>query len=124
MDDTRDNQLLSVFEGVGLIGLARINLASGTFVLSEIASGLLAHELERINPAEILVSDDFSHTAISNIKCSKKCLAAWQFDYDSAFQTLTKQFNSYDLKGFGLCRYTSCNLCCGCVTKLYKVYTA
>ncbi len=32
---------------------------------------------------------------------SKKRLAIWQFDFDSAFQTLTKQFNTHDLNGFG-----------------------
>ncbi len=101
MDDTRDNQLLSVFQGESLIGLARINLASGTFVLSEIAIGLLAQELERIHPAEVLIADDFNHAAISAIKCPKKRLATWRFDSDAAFQTLTKQFNTYDLNGFG-----------------------
>ncbi len=101
MDDTRDSQLLSIFAGDGLIGLARINLASGTFILSEIAPGLLAQELERIHPAEILVADDFNHPALASIKCPKKRLAIWQFDGDSAFQTLTKQFNTYDLNGFG-----------------------
>ena len=101
MDDTRDSQLLSIFAGDGLIGLARINLASGAFILSEIAPGLLAQELERIHPAEILVADDFNHPALASLKCPKKRLAIWQFDGDSAFQTLTKQFNTYDLNGFG-----------------------
>ena len=101
MDDTRENQLLSVFQGDGLIGLARIDLASGKFILSEIATGLLAQELERIQPAELLIADDFNHAAISAIKCSKKRLAIWHFDFDSAFQSLTKQFNTFDLKGFG-----------------------
>ncbi|MEY3804847.1 MAG: hypothetical protein RL667_969, partial [Pseudomonadota bacterium] len=44
LDETRDTPLLSVFQGDGLIGLARINLAAGTFILSEIAVGLLAQE--------------------------------------------------------------------------------
>lgn len=101
MDDTRDSQLLSIFANDGLVGLARINLASGSFVLSEIATGLLTQEIERIHPAEILFADDFNHAAISAIKCPKKRLANWQFDFDSAFQTLTKQFNTYDLNGFG-----------------------
>ncbi len=72
MDDTRDNQLLSVFQGDGLIGLARINLASGTFILSEVAPGLFIQELERIHPAEVLIADDFNHTAVTSIKCPKK----------------------------------------------------
>ncbi|HSI38531.1 MAG TPA: DNA mismatch repair protein MutS [Methylotenera sp.] len=101
LDESRDNQLLSIFQGDGIIGLARLNLASGTFILSEIAVGLLAQEVERIAPSEILLADDFQHAALSNNKVAKKRLSPWQFDFDSAFSTLTKQFNTYDLNGFG-----------------------
>ena len=41
LDDTRDNLLLALCFGEGLVGLARINLASGELILSEIAPGLL-----------------------------------------------------------------------------------
>ncbi|HEY9210275.1 MAG TPA: DNA mismatch repair protein MutS [Methylotenera sp.] len=101
LDESRDNQLLSIFQSDGVLGLARLNLASGSFVLSEIAVGLLAQEVERIAPSEILFSDDFQHTALSLAKVAKKRLSPWQFDFDSAFSTLTKQFNTYDLNGFG-----------------------
>ncbi len=101
LDESRDNQLLSIFQAEGVIGLARLNLASGAFVLSEIAVGLLGQEIERIAPSEILLADDFQHVAIGLSKVAKKRLSTWQFDFDSAFNTLTKQFNTYDLNGFG-----------------------
>lgn len=101
LDASRDNQLLSIFEKDGFIGLARLNLASGTFILSEIATGLLAQEIERIAPSEILMSDTFEHHALNTSKVAKKRLSAWQFDFDSGFSTLTKQLNTYDLNGFG-----------------------
>ena len=101
LDETRDNQLLSICFGDGLVGLARLNLASGEFVLSEIALGLLAQELERINPAEIVCADDMQNLAINQHKAPKKRLSAWQFDFDAATTSLTKQFNTRDLHGFG-----------------------
>ncbi|MCB5191652.1 DNA mismatch repair protein MutS [Methylobacillus arboreus] len=101
LDDTRDNLLLAIARAEGVLGLARINLASGRFVLSEVAPGLLGQELERISPAEIIYPDDFSHVALEQVKCSKKRLAPWQFDLDSSIQTLAKQFSTYDLDGFG-----------------------
>ena len=101
LDESRDNQLLSIFQADGVLGLARLNLASGGFILSEIAIGLLAQELERIAPSEILLPDDFIPPALSLSKVAKKRLSPWQFDFDSAFNTLTKQFNTYDLNGFG-----------------------
>ncbi len=101
LDESRDYQLLSIFQAEGMLGLARLNLASGTFILSEIAVGLLGQELERIAPSEILYADDFQHAALSGSKVAKKRLSLWQFDFDSAFNTLTKQLNTYDLNGFG-----------------------
>lgn len=101
LDESRDNQLLSIFQAEGVIGLARLNLASGSLILSEIAVGLLGQEIERIAPSEILLADDFQHATIGLSKVAKKRLSPWQFDFDSAFNTLTKQFNTYDLNGFG-----------------------
>jgi DNA mismatch repair protein MutS len=101
LDDTRDNWLLALCFGEGLVGLARINLASGDLILSEIAPGLLAQELERIAPAELLFADNVSHIAVHHAACSKKRLRAWQFDLDSAKTLLTKQFNTHDLNGYG-----------------------
>jgi DNA mismatch repair protein MutS len=101
LDETRDNQLLSIFASDGVIGLARINLTSGAFVLSELATGQLAQELQRIAPVEIICADDFKHPALESFDCAKKRLSAWQFDVDAATTSLTKQFNTRDLQGFG-----------------------
>ena len=101
LEESRDYQLLSIFAADGLLGLARLNLASGSFVLSEIAVGLLAQEIERIAPTEILIADDFTHSALSQIKVAKKQLSPWLFDVESATKTLTQQLCTYDLNGFG-----------------------
>jgi DNA mismatch repair protein MutS len=120
LDETRDNQLLSVFAGDGLLGLARINLASGSFILSEIAQGHLAQELQRINPAEIICADDFKHSVLDNFDCAKKRLSPWQFDADSAFKTLTAQFNTLDLSGFGAQQLTAAMCAAGALLDYVK----
>ena len=107
LDDSRDNLLLAICAGEGVIGMAHINLASGQFVLSEIAVGLLSQELERIGAAELLIADDFRHAAIETSKCPKRRLAPWQFDLDSARQSLTKQFETRDLDGYGCAGLTA-----------------
>src|SRR5690606_22787627 len=101
LDESRDSWLLALAAGRDVLGLARINLASGRFVLHEIAPALLAEELQRIAPAELLLAEGFSHPAIDAVHCSKKHLAPWQFDIDSARQSLTRQFATRDLAGFG-----------------------
>ena len=120
LDETRDNQLLSICFGDGLVGLARLNLASGEFVLSEIAIGLLAQELERINPAEIVCADDVQNVAINQHKAPKKRLSAWQFDFDAATTSLTKQFNTRDLHGFGCADLTPAIAAAGALLEYVK----
>ncbi|SNR76715.1 DNA mismatch repair protein MutS [Methylobacillus rhizosphaerae] len=120
LDDTRDNLLLAIARGDGVLGLARISLASGRFVLSEIAPGLLAQELERISPAEVIYADDDAHPALEAVKCSKKRLAPWQFDLDSAMQGLTKQFNTYDLDGFGCADMSAAIMAAGALLDYVK----
>ncbi len=75
LDATRDQPLLSVCFGDGVIGLAKLNLTSGAFVLSEIAVGHLEQELARIHPAEIVCADDVQHASLIQYKAPKKRLA-------------------------------------------------
>jgi DNA mismatch repair protein MutS len=88
--------------------------------LSEIAVGHLAQELERISPAEIIVADDFKHSALENFACAKKRLSAWQFDADSAQKTLTTQFNTIDLAGFGAQHLTAALCAAGALLDYVK----
>ena len=120
LDETRDSQLLSVFVTDGLVGLARVNLAAGSFILSEIAIGALAQELQRINPAEVICADDFKHGALEQFACAKKRLSAWQFDADSAQKTLTAQFNTIDLAGFGAQHLTAALCAAGALLEYVK----
>ncbi|HSI45413.1 MAG TPA: DNA mismatch repair protein MutS [Methylophilus sp.] len=101
LDETRDNTLLCIAKGDGVLGLARLNLASGEFVLSEIAPGHLSQELERIHPAELITGDDHTSEILQQARCAKKRLAPWQFDLESAQRSLSQQFNTHDLAGFG-----------------------
>ncbi len=120
LDETRDNNLLAICFGEGLVGLARLNLASGEFVLSEIAVGQLNQELERINPAEIVCADDVNHAAITLYKAPKKRLAPWQFDLSAATTTLTKQLNTRDLSGFGCVDLTAAIAAAGALLEYVK----
>jgi DNA mismatch repair protein MutS len=110
LDEHKDSLLMAVCAGTGeqagLLGLARINLAAGQLVLSEIAPGLLAQELERIAPAEVLHAETFNHVALQASKAAKTKLAPWQFDEDSARQLLTQQCKTHDLSGFGCADFT------------------
>jgi DNA mismatch repair protein MutS len=102
LDETRNQQIMALCQIENILGLARLNLASGEFILSETIPASLAHELERLRPAELLFPDNFNHAALETLKCARKRLAPWQFDLDSAMQILTRQFGVHDLAGFGV----------------------
>ena len=106
LDETRDNILLSVVVSEGLVGLSRLNLTSGVFVLSEVAIGQLAQELARIQPAEIICAEGVSCAAIEQFPAPKRYVASWQFDAKTATHVLTKQLNTRDLHGFGCAELT------------------
>ncbi len=120
MDETRDNALLSICFTDGLVGLARLNLTSGEFVLSEVAIGQLAQEIERISPAEIICAEGLNNAAIEQHKAPKKHIASWQFDYEAATNVLTRQLNTKDLNGFGCAELSAAVSAAGALLEYVK----
>ena len=100
LEDKRDNLLLALHRNRSTLGLAWLSLASGRFTIMETLPANLAHELERLRPAEILVSDD-AHWPGFDGHCATKKLAPWQFETDAARRALCRQFETLDLTGFG-----------------------
>ena len=59
LDDKRDVWLLALTTTRNTAGLARLNLASGEFILTEVPVDQIAATLERIRPAEILYPESW-----------------------------------------------------------------
>lgn len=83
-------------------GMASLDMSSGRFLVLQI-SGIdaLLSELERIHPAEILITEDFPQTAALPTYASICERAPWAFDLKQAVKTLCEQFKTVDLSGFG-----------------------
>ncbi|ORU93986.1 MAG: DNA mismatch repair protein MutS [Cycloclasticus sp. symbiont of Bathymodiolus heckerae] len=102
LDSHKDSLLCAVFEQKKQYGLATIDLASGRFLLQEIDSETsLKTELARINPVEILFSEDNSLSTLLKEQQGACPLSAWHFDQQTATRLLNKQFGTKDLQGFG-----------------------
>jgi DNA mismatch repair protein MutS len=97
LEDKADSVLLSLCRDKATVGLAWLSLASGTLRVTEIAPQALANELRRIDPAEVLVSDE-SHLEEGWFVTR---LPPWQFDVDSGRKKLLKQLGAATLAGFG-----------------------
>ncbi|GAO37499.1 DNA mismatch repair protein MutS [Sulfuricella sp. T08] len=101
LDEKKDKLLLALAPGNNMLGLAWLNLASGRFRVAEIRPNRLDATLERLKPAEILLPEGYANVTLESLKCTRRTLPPWQFDYDSALQRLCRQFATLDLQGFG-----------------------
>jgi DNA mismatch repair protein MutS len=100
LEERRDNILLAIHGTSDEYGLASLELSSGRFVVQEIRGReALAAELERLQPAEILVSEDapLTELALSGLRR----LPPWHFDPETGTKLLCRQLASHDLRGFG-----------------------
>jgi len=96
LEDKSENILLALTRDKSSVGLAWLSLASGTLRVAEIAPQALANELRRIDPAEVLVSEDAHLDGYFVTR-----LAPWQFDVDNGRKKLLKQLDAATLAGFG-----------------------
>ncbi len=100
LEERRDNLLVSIYHQDNQYGIASIDLSNGRFVLQQVSDRqTLINELERLQPAEILVAEDSALLPSDNYPITQR--AAWHFDEDSARTLLHKQLGTKDLAGFG-----------------------
>ena len=102
LQEDRDNLLLAVCQQKNSFGIATLDIASGRFHILEVTDAhTLQSEIERLKPAEILVSEDFPSTILgaqANGVCKRP---SWEFTFDNAKRLLQQQFATQDLNGFG-----------------------
>jgi DNA mismatch repair protein MutS len=101
LDDKRENIVASVCVYKDTLGLAWLSLASGNFRVKETGIHDLATELLRLQPAELLVADDANVELPESLQTQVRRLPGWHFDQEAAIRSLTKQFQTRDLDGFG-----------------------
>lgn len=101
LEDKRDCILLALWVHESVLGLAWLNLAAGKLRMMESSPQNMLSELERLQPAEILLPEALILGELQGKNWVLKQLPSWQFDRDSAISSLTRQFETYDLSGFG-----------------------
>lgn len=101
MDDKSDNRILALNSVRGTLGIAWLSLASGAFKLKQLSVDNLLNELERLQPAELIIPEGLKIALLSQTSIPQCSLPSWQFDTDSAKNTLIRHFGTQDLSGFG-----------------------
>ncbi|MER2557824.1 MAG: DNA mismatch repair protein MutS [Candidatus Competibacter denitrificans] len=102
LDERRDNLLVALHHSKGTYGIASLDLSGGRFTVTQLQGDVVLHsELERLRPAELLVSEDFIPTPPWRQHPGLRPRAPWHFDTDSAIRALCAQFGVHNLDGFG-----------------------
>ena len=100
LEQDRENYLLALCPAPESVGLAYLDLSSGKFIVQTCKDvARLAGEIERIQPAEVLLPED-ADIAVHN-ELALKRMPTWHFETESATAALCKQFNVLDLGGYG-----------------------
>ncbi|MDI5986368.1 DNA mismatch repair protein MutS [Halomonas sp. M4R5S39] len=102
LDARRDNLLVALHPQGECWGLAWLELSSGRFSVLEVeGEGEMLAELQRLDPAELLVAEGLDLPPSLDGRRGLRRQSDWLFDRESAHRTLCDQFQVQDLRGFG-----------------------
>ena len=121
LDDRTDNLLIAVHSLENEFGIATLDMSSGRFQVLQVNDKTELHsELQRLNPVEILISEDFASMDWLHNWGSVRQQPPWLFDYDSANRLLNSQLGTKDLTSFG-CAHLPIAICAaGCLLQYAK----
>ncbi len=110
LDPRHNNYLAAVHWKRDRAGLAWLELSTGRFQLSDISAEHLEDELARLQPAELLVSQDQQEQASRQqpLGGTGRMLITerqpWEFSEEQAFELLCKHFRTRGLEGFDVAK--------------------
>lgn len=116
LQEYRDQLLACIWQQEQRFGIACMDVSSGRFTVLEAENATaMQAELHRLNPAELLIAQGMS---VSTQLAARKGLRQrpdWEFDYESAVRSLTRQFGTDNLEGFGCSGMTLAIQAAGCL---------
>jgi len=102
LEDRKENLLVAIGQLGEFYGIAALDLAGGRFTVQQVSNmERVVGELERLNPSELLVSEDWSPPPTVAARRGITRRPPWHFDPESARHRLLRQFKIHDLTGFG-----------------------
>jgi DNA mismatch repair protein MutS len=105
LDGARDNFLAALTVHEGVLGVAAVDVSTGTFRLAVAAPDDLDAVLARVAPRELLLHDDVPDAVQTMARARVRLCSvrtAWEFDPALASEALTQQFQLSSLAGLGL----------------------
>ncbi|MEX2963076.1 DNA mismatch repair protein MutS [Microbulbifer sp. TYP-18] len=116
LNDRRDNLLGAIANHGDRFGLALLDLATGRFVVQELDStAALAAQVQRHEPAELLVPEDLNLPAEVSRRTGLRRRAPWEFELETALRLLNQQFGTLNLEAFGCSHLHGAIMAAGCL---------
>ena len=101
--ERQDNLLAAVAHSKKELALAWLDLSGGHFKVRRLQDQAdLEAQLERLQPAELLLAEDSPFMGIDAISAKATSRPPWHFEPDAASRLITEQFGTRDLSGFGV----------------------
>ncbi|MEO0442750.1 MAG: DNA mismatch repair protein MutS [Pseudomonadota bacterium] len=119
----RDNLLVAVnhHQNEHCFGIASLDVGSGLFTVIEVqGEDNLRAELQRLNPAELLLCETMAVYQLEELYASTRYRAPWEFELDSAQRLLCQQFGTHNLQAFGCEELNIALGAAGCVFSYVK----
>ncbi len=118
LPETQDNLLVALHAEGDRFGIATLDMSSGRFnVLEVYGQEALQSELERLKPAELLMSEELTFL---NIPKNVRRRPPWEFEIETALRLLTEQMQTHDLAGFGCIELGVALSAAGCLLQYAK----
>ena len=112
LDERSNNYVLSIKGKDGAIGIAFLDISTGTFRIAESKDPkAIIEEIQRISPREILLAEsskiDPELLPVTDVfsEISKSYLNDRAFEFKRSYERLTDQFKTLTLEGFGCENY-------------------
>ncbi|MDX9741131.1 MAG: DNA mismatch repair protein MutS [Gammaproteobacteria bacterium] len=116
LEERRDCLLAALLRQGDVWGLAVLDLSGGRLSVMELhGEQALLDEIERLRPAELLISEGSSLPAALHGRRGLCPRPPWHFDHEHAVRALTTQFGTRDLRGFGCDPYPVAVAAAGCL---------
>lgn len=100
--ENHQSLLLALYSNNDQFGLSYFDMGSGQIHILQVSGEeALASELARLNPSELLISEEHKGERLLIPYKTIRRRPPWEFDFNTATHLLTQQFQTRDLSGFG-----------------------
>lgn len=115
LDNQSNNFLASVFYGKKNLGVSFLDVSTGEFLVAEGTVEYIGKLLQSLNPSEVVFERTQKQRLLQDFGDSFYiyALEEWVYQYDFAYELLTKHFQTNSLKGFGIQQYENAIIAAG-----------